>query len=137
MNKRVLTLLLFYVVFAVLFVLTLTLKIPSFIALPLFLAALIAILLYTLIPYLPPMWAGRVRRTGKHARAMVLSKRNKNSAAGADHWLDVQVRVTPEAADAFEAKMKCKMSQSAKLQEGSEVFVFFDPADKKRVILEG
>ncbi len=135
MNKRVLILLLFYLVFAILFALATALRIPSFILLPLFLAALIAILVYTLLPYFPPLWAGSVRRKGKHAKAMVLSNRNKASADGSDRWLDVQVRVTPDDSEEFEAKMKCKRSQSVKLREGSEVFVFFDPANKKRVVL--
>ncbi len=135
MSKRVLFLLLFYLAFAILFVLTVVLKIPSFIALPLFLAALIAILVYTLLPYFPPVWAGKVRRNGKHAKAMVLSNRNKPSPDGSDRWLEVPVRITPDDAEAFEARMKCKRSQSVKLQEGSEVFVFFDPANKERVIL--
>ncbi|HVN15131.1 MAG TPA: hypothetical protein VMT73_05270 [Anaerolineales bacterium] len=138
MKKRGFILLAFYVVFILLFVVTMILKIPSFLALPLFLACLIAMLVYVVAPYIPPAWARKVRQTGKQAKAMVLPNHTlngKGSPDGSDHWLDLSVQVKPEDEDAFEAKMKCKLSQSVALKEGSEISVFYDPTNKKRVVI--
>lgn len=91
---------------------------------------------------LTPGWIKDVEKKGKPASAVVKSDpqavlKGVGSYEGRDGWIDVQVEVQPADEPAFEAKMKCKLSQAVfgAMRLGQTVNVRYDPKDKKRVLL--
>jgi hypothetical protein len=122
-----------YLILAALIGLSVAQVIPSALAVPLFLVVLLVMLGFIASPYLPPLWAGRVARNGKRARATILSNEFIHSG-GADLWVTLPVEVNPEGEPAFKAEMRCKAARAAELAVGSSVSVRYDPV-KKLVLL--
>jgi len=124
-----------YLILAVLIGLSMMQVIPSALAVPLFLAVLLVMLALIASPYLPPLWARRVARDGKRARATILSNEFLRSG-GAELWVSIPVEVKPEGAPTFQAEMRCKASQAAELAAGASVSVRYDPSTKRTVLAE-
>lgn len=136
MGKRTLTVLGLYVALGALIWLAVAKLIPSLVALPLILAALIYMLFFIVSPYIPPSWIKRVGQNGKDAIATVLSN-DFAKAGGVDLWAVIPVDVKPADGTAFKAKMRCKTSQAATLAVGAAVSVRYDGKSKKQVLMTG
>ncbi len=93
---------------------------------------------YTVMGFIQPAWTKRVAQNGKPATATVIENNAMTGIGGyqgEDVWLELPVKVQPSDAPPFDAKMKCKLSQTFLLKAGSQVQVRYDPADKSKVIL--
>ena len=98
----------------------------------------LAVIVYTVMGFLQPSWIKRVAEHGIQAPATVIENNAMQGIGGyqgEDVWLDLPVRVQPEGKPAFEANMKCRLSQTMLLKAGSQVQVHYDPADKSKVVL--
>lgn len=139
MSKRLLTLLGLYLALGVMIVLSVNTKIPSFLALPVLLGLMIAILAYTFLAYVPPAWARLVRESGKQAPAVVLKNSDFKQAGftGSDRWVSFLVLVKPAGQAEFEAHVKARLSYAVRCQVGAEIKVRYDPLHKDRVLYEG
>jgi hypothetical protein len=91
-----------------------------------------------------PRWIVKVRDGGQPATALVLtdpeaveSMRRAGGYKGRDGWIDVDVRVQSMGEPAFEATMKCRLSEAmfGMLTAGTTVNVRYDPAAKDHVLL--
>jgi hypothetical protein len=116
-----------------------SLKAPVAVIIPLAIVSLVPLILYVLYPYITQRWIGRVQRNGRQTSAVVLEFQDYMAGIGhyegSDLWIDLPVRVDAERDGEFEARMKCRLSQSYVLKEGMSVTVKYDPADKRRVVL--
>ncbi len=91
---------------------------------------------------LTPGWIKDVEKKGKPATAIVKSDpqavlKGVGGYEGKDGWIDVQVEVQPADEPAYEAKMKCKLSQAVfgAMRLGQKVNVRYDAKDRQRVLL--
>ncbi len=115
-----------------------TLSILGFIFLGFSGLTIIALIVYVVMGYIQPPWTKRVARSGKLATATVIENNAMTGIGGyegSDVWLELPVTVQPSDEPAFEAKMKCRLSQTFILRAGSQVQVRYDPADKTKVVL--
>lgn len=135
MTSRTAKLLGMYLVLAILIGLSVAHIIPSIVAMPLFLVVLIVMMAFIVSPYVPPLWAGRLTREGKKARATILAN-EFTRAGGTDMWVAIPVEVKPLDAPAFKTDMRCKVSQAKKLVVGSSVPVRCDPGKKLALLAE-
>jgi hypothetical protein len=91
--------------------------------------------------FLPtPHWVKKIEREGKPATATVLSDPKQviegiGGYEGKDGWIDFQAEVLSEDGEQFQAKAKCRLSQSFAMEPGMKVNVRFDPDDRERVVL--
>lgn len=116
------------------------LRIQLAIALPVIGALTLANIVYGVVsPHLRPGWIKRVQKSGREASAVALSSGQDYmkgvSYSGADIWINLPARVEPEGEHPFEAKMKCRLSQSLVIKTGMKVPVRYDPDDRKKVVL--
>ncbi len=101
---------------------------------------ILAAMVYTVMGSIQPLWTKRLAQKGLEARAIVITNnavKGIGGYSGSDVWLDLPVKVQPAAEPAFEAKMKCRLTQTLMLRDGSEVTVRYDPSNKNRVVLVG
>jgi hypothetical protein len=101
-------------------------------------AMLLAVVVYTVMGYIQPAWIKRVAASGTAAPATLIENTTLKGIGGyqgEDMWLELPVKVQPASEPAFDAKMKCKLSQSLILKAGSQVQVRYDPADRTKVVL--
>jgi hypothetical protein len=118
------------------------LKMSLAIALPVIGAIVLVIIGHGVYPYIQPGWIKQVQKSGRQASAIALAGgqdylKGIGGYEGADLWLDLPVRVEPEGEQPFEAKMKCRLSQSLVVEAGMKVPVRYDPSRRTRVVLLG
>lgn len=97
-------------------------------------------LIYSFTGGIRPLWVKQVMQSGAEARAIIIENNAMKGIGGykgGDIWLDLPVRVLPANESAFEAQMKCRLTQTMMLRDGNEVSVRYDPSNKKRVVLMG
>jgi hypothetical protein len=87
-----------------------------------------------------PMWIKKIERDGKPASATVLSDPKQiiegiGGYQGKDGWIDFQAELLTEDGEQFQAKAKCRLSQSFGMEPGMKVNVRYDPNDRKHVVL--
>jgi hypothetical protein len=89
-----------------------------------------------------PRWVNDVEKNGLAAKAVILSDprqliKDIGGYEGDDKWIDVQISVQPANEPAYEAAMKCKLSQATfgLLEPGITVNIKYDAKDKTRVLL--
>jgi hypothetical protein len=102
--------------------------------------SILAVAVYNILPFFAAGWVKRVTQSGMDAKAVVLENnylKGIGGYQGGDQWLELPVRVQPASEPAYEAKMKCKLTQIMLLHAGSEVPVRYDPTDKNKVVLIG
>lgn len=95
---------------------------------------------YTLVGFFRPNWVKQVMQNGKEAQAIVSANtthKRTDGNQGKDVWLDLPVKIQTTGEGTFEAKMKCRLSQTLSLQNGTKVTVRYNPANKKQVVLVG
>lgn len=102
-------------------------------------ASMIAVAVYNFMPFFAAGWVKRVLKNGTDAKAVVLENNYMQGVGyeGGDQWLELPVRVQPANEPAYEAKMKCRLTQIMPLRAGNEVSVRYDPSNKNRVVLIG
>jgi hypothetical protein len=144
MHKRVMVSLFFFGGFAVFLIIALLLLASptagalGYVFLGLAGLMILAAVIYTVMGFIQPPWTKQVAQHGKQAMATVIENtamKGIGGYQGEDVWLDLPVKVQPTDEPAFEAQMKCRLSQTMLLRAGSEVQVHYDPADKSKVIL--
>ena len=146
MRKRAMVMLGFFAGFLLFFLPGLLLvNTPGFVPLGGILLGLAVLMLvinigYSIMGMIQPLWVRQVLQSGTEAKAIII----KNNAItgiggykGSDIWLDLPVRVQPANGSAFEAQMKCRLTQTLMLREGSEVTVRYDASNKTKVALVG
>jgi hypothetical protein len=87
-----------------------------------------------------PGWFTALQASGTPAAAEVLANDflpGNWSYDGLDLLVDVPVRVEPGGEAAFEAKMKCRLSQAKRLKPGRRVNVKFDPRTRRVALPAG
>ena len=97
-------------------------------------------LVYSLTGGVRPFWVKQVLETGAEASAIIIENNAMKGIGGyqgGDIWLDLPVRVQPANESAFEAQMKCLLSQTMMLRDGNEVKVRYDRSNKSKVVLVG
>ena len=57
--------------------------------------------------------------------------------SGGDIWIDLPVQVETPGDEPYQARMKCRLTQSWVIVAGSRVPVRFDPSNPLRVVLNG
>lgn len=89
-----------------------------------------------------PNWIDDVRQNGAMGVAVVMSNpqeilQSVGGYQGRDSWIDVQAQIEPADGPAFEAMMKCQLSQATfgMLASGMRVNIKYDPNDKSHVVL--
>jgi hypothetical protein len=87
-----------------------------------------------------PRWFTALQANGSPATAEVLANDflpDNWSYDGLDLLVDVRVRVDPGSEAAFEARMKCRLSQAKRLKPGKRVNVKYDPRTRRVVLPAG
>ncbi len=144
MHKRAMVMLGFFGAFAVFLVIGVvlvgvsSLSTLGFVFIGLSILVILGGVVYTVMGFIQPSWTKRVAQSGKPATATVIENNAMTGIGGyegEDVWLELPVKVQPSDEPAFDAKMKCKLSQTFLLKAGSQVQVRYDPADKSKVIL--
>ncbi len=77
-----------------------------------------------------------VLEDGRAISAQEMKKAKYNEYSGAEPMLEIVVRVQPDNAPAFEAKMKAGLTKSFLLMPGVRVQVKYDPAHPQQVSLD-
>lgn len=147
MRKRAMTMLGFFAAFAVFLLLGLTLINNSestrpfgFASVGLAALMIVAVGVYDVSGRIQPGWVKQVSASGVEASAVILENNAMQGIGGykgGDLWLDLPVRVQPAGGTAFEAQMKCRLSQTFMLQNGGTVTVRYNPANTRQVVLVG
>lgn len=112
----------------------------GFICIGLAVLMIILVLVYSIMGSVQPSWTKQLAQNGVEAKATVIENnalKGIGSYKGSDVWLDILVRVHPVNETAYEAQMKCRLSQAIMLREGTETSVRYDPSNKSRVVLIG
>lgn len=98
------------------------------------------LVVYAVFPYVTPPWVRRVARDGVEATAIVLandSMKGIGGYSGPDLWIDLPARVEPKAGAPFQARIKCRLTQSWLIKAGSRIPVRYDPSHPNRAVLVG
>ncbi len=146
MRKRAMVMLVFFGGFLVLFLPGIVLinisgyELLGGILLALSILTMVINLVYSLTGGVRPLWVKQVLQNGTEAKAVITENNAMKGIGGykgGDIWLSLPVRVQPVNESAFEAQMKCRLTQTMMLRDGNEVSVRYDPSNKKRVVLMG
>jgi hypothetical protein len=100
----------------------------------------VPLIVYTLLPYRTPGWVKRVLESGTPTHAIVLANdylKGMGGYSGGDIWIDLPVQVETPGEESYQARMKCRLTQSWAIAAGSRVPVRFDPSNPGRVVLTG
>jgi hypothetical protein len=87
-----------------------------------------------------PGWFTALQANGTPATAEVVANDflpGNWSYDGLDLLVDVRVRVEPAGEAAFEARMKCRLSQAKRLRPGKRVNVKYDPRTRRVALPAG
>lgn len=146
MRKRAMIMLAFFAGFAVFFLPgLLLLNQPGYetlggVLLAISILIMVVNLVYSLMGGVRPFWVNGVLQNGLEAKAVIIRNNAMQGIGGykgGDIWLDLPVLVQPVDQPAFESSMKCRLTQTMMLREGSEVTVRYDASNRKRVALVG
>lgn len=144
MHRRAMITLGFFGAFAVFLVIGIvllsvtSLSTLGFVFIGLSILIILGAVVYTVMGFIQPSWIKRVAQSGKPATATVIENNAMTGIGGyegEDVWLELPIKVQPSDVPAFDAKMKCKLSQTFLLKAGSQVQVRYDPSDRSKVIL--
>ena len=146
MRKRAMVMLAFFAGFTVFLLSGILLinisgyEFPGGILLAIALLIMVVNLIYSLTGGIRPLWVKQVMQNGVEAKAVIIENnalKGIGGYEGSDVWLSLPMRVQPANESAFEAQMKCRLTQTVMLRDGNEVSVRYDPSNKKRVVLIG